>query len=45
MREIIFRGKSPITKEWVYGDLFQHGEQAKAGLEALRKYQQEVRNG
>lgn len=27
MREILFRGKSPITKEWVYGDLFQHGEQ------------------
>lgn len=27
MREIIFRGKSPITKEWVYGDLFQHGKQ------------------
>ena len=27
MREIIFRGKSPITKEWIYGDLFQHGEQ------------------
>ena len=27
MREILFRGKSPVTKEWVYGDLFQHGEQ------------------
>ena len=27
MREILFRDKSPITKEWVYGDLFQHGEQ------------------
>lgn len=27
MREIIFRGKSLVTKEWVYGDLFQHGEQ------------------
>lgn len=27
MREILFRGKSPVTKEWIYGDLFQHGEQ------------------
>lgn len=27
MREIIFRGKSLVTKEWVFGDLFQHGEQ------------------
>lgn len=27
MREILFRGKSLVTKEWVLGDLFQHGEQ------------------
>lgn len=27
MREILFRGKSLVTKEWVFGDLFQHGEQ------------------
>lgn len=27
MREILFRGKSLITHEWIYGDLFQHGEQ------------------
>lgn len=27
MREIIFRGKSLVTKEWVFGDLFQHGDQ------------------
>lgn len=26
-REILFRGKSPITRNWVTGDLFQHGEQ------------------
>lgn len=27
MREILFRGKSPITNEFVIGDLFRHGEQ------------------
>ena len=27
MREILFRGKNPITNEFVIGDLFQHGEQ------------------
>lgn len=27
MREILFRGRSFITHEWIYGDLFQHGEQ------------------
>lgn len=27
MREILFRGKTKITNDWVFGDLFQHGEQ------------------
>ena len=27
MREILFRGRSLITHEWIYGDLFQHSEQ------------------
>ena len=27
MREIKFRGKSIVTGEWCFGDLFQHGDQ------------------
>lgn len=27
MREIKFRGKSIVTGEWCFGDLFHHGEQ------------------
>ena len=35
MKEILFRGKNKVTKEWVKGDLFHHDKQLFISAENL----------